>query len=334
MALRFCDSFDHYSSADIPKKYTANFSGSIGSTYGRFNKGLHFGTMSEYVTRGLDSQSTWIVGMALRVGSIASQRTLLGILNGSTAQIYLQIGADYRFRLYNGANTLLATSENTITTQTFYYIEIKVTVGATGSYELRVNGFSAGWMPHAVGQTRANSNPDTANTISLYGMYNTSTDIDDLYICDGTGTANNDFLGDVRIDAVMPTADDTPCEWLCSSGTSHFALIDEAAPNGDTDYIYSEVAGNQDTFQFAALPDLGNTPIKGVQMVSCARKDDASTKQMAQVARLGDVTQTGAAISLSDSYSYVRDVFPKDPEGNDWTVSSIQSARFGVKVVG
>ena len=63
----------------------------------------------------------------------------------------------------------------------------------------------------------------SANTVRV-GMLETTLigtlDIDDLYICDGTGSApHNTFLGDCRVDTLLPTADGTAQQWTPSTGT-------------------------------------------------------------------------------------------------------------------
>lgn len=77
------------------------------------------------------------------------------------------------------------------------FIEVKLTIADSGgSFEVRIN--ESVWVTFT-GDTKQSSTLATANRIILYSR-SSDCGIDDLYICDGTGSVNNTYLGDARVD--------------------------------------------------------------------------------------------------------------------------------------
>ena len=70
-----------------------------------------------------------------------------------------------------------------------------------GGFEVRVN--ETVWVTYT-GNTQSSSNAN-ANTLQLKGRYAHCAYMD-IYMCDGTGSRNNSYLGDCRIDTVRPSA--------------------------------------------------------------------------------------------------------------------------------
>ncbi len=68
-----------------------------------------------------------------------------------------------------------------------------------------------------------------------------------LYINDTDGAENNGYDGVVRMKSFVPTADDL-ADWLLSSGSDGFAMLNQTPQDGDTTYIYSNVNGDKSSF--------------------------------------------------------------------------------------
>lgn len=156
--------------------------------------------------------------------------------------------------------------------------------------------------------------------------------IDDLYVCDGQGTANNGFLGDCRVDSYLPTADGANTGLTPSSGTTHFSLVDDATPNDDTDYNESATVAAKDTYGFA---DIVHNPasVFGVQVNLNVKKDDAGFRQVKEVVHSGGTDFPGTAQALSTSYAYKSAIREVDPAtGAPWTKAGVNSAEFGMEI--
>lgn len=336
MALRFVDSFDHYATADFTQKWTSiTSSPTISSGTGRRGTNCFRGNTSAHeLSKTLDNQATWIVGFAFTPeGSTSGDEPILIFLDGASVQTDIRLRTDGTLRATRNGTTL-ATSSNALSAATTYYIETKVTISdASGVVEVRVNGSSTGWI-NITSQDTKNTANAYANVIRLKTVTNAAR-FDDLYVCDGTGSANNDFLGDVRVDCYLPSGNGNSSQLAGSDGnsTDNYALVDEASQNGDTDYVQSATASQKDTYAFA---DMSHTPssIFGVQVNMVAKKDDSGTRTICSVTRSGGSDTDGATQALATSYVDYREILETDPNtAAAWTRTNLNSAEFGVKVV-
>jgi hypothetical protein len=159
------------------------------------------------------------------------------------------------------------------------------------------------------------------------------TDFDDLYVCDGTGSAPaNDFLGDCRVEAIFPSGNGNSSVLVGSDGnsTDNYLLVDEAAPN-TTDYVESSTVTDKDTYAYGNLAATTGT-VFGVQPVPFAAKTDAGTRSIVSVARVSATEVDSAAKTLSTTYTYYPDVREAKPGGGAWAIGDVNGAEFGVKI--
>lgn len=336
MTLRFIDSFDHYATADISQKYSDSTFPSISSGNGRRGTScLRLGGTPNYVTRVLGAHATWIVGFAFKVGALPGSYLAFLLFNdSSTAHVDIRLGADGTLRATRNGTTL-ATSTNALSASTYYYIEVKVTIDdSAGAVEVRVNGSSTNWI-NITSQDTRNAGNASANVIRLQGMNGTSSaDFEDLYICDGSGSINNDFLGDVRVDCYLPNGNGNSSQLVGSdsNSTDNYQLVDETSQNGDSDYVQSATVNNKDTYTVA---DMSHTPtnIFGTQLNMIAKKDDSGTRSICSVCRSGGTDYDGDTQALGTTYVDYRQIRETDPATSSaWTRSNLNSAEFGVKV--
>lgn len=331
MALRFMDSFEHYATADLLQKYTTLTSTpSIGAT-GRNGNGLTMADVDR-LTLALDAQPTWIVGFAYKLDAASGDRAHLSFFDTATAQVELRIASQKMQLTRNG--TVLGTSTTTFVEDIWYYVEVKFTISDTvGVAALRVNGVSE---LNLTNQDTRNAGT-TANTLTWgtgVGGGAPTWIIDDVYVCDGTGAAPaNDFLGDCRVENLMPNGNGNSSQFDGSDGntTDNYLLVDEAVPNDDTDYVESPDVNDKDTYTYGNLVTTAGT-IYGVQPLPHLRKTDAGSRTFVSVARLAGTEVDSSARSVLDSYIYRPDVREAKPGGGVWTVSDVNSAEFGIKV--
>jgi hypothetical protein len=336
MTLRFIDSFDHYATADIGQKYSSSNGATISAGNGRRSTAsLRFSSPVGTVTRVLDSQGTWIVGFGLKFAALGGgDAAFLTFLDAGTNQVDIRLRADGTIRATRNG-TALATSTNALSAATTYYIEVKVLISDTvGTVEVKVNGSSTNWI-NITGQDTKNTANATANAVALSGASSGgNTDFDDLYVCDGAGSVNNDWLGDVRVDCYMPDGNGNSSQLTGSDGnsTDNYLLVDEASQNGDTDYVQSATVNQKDTYTFA---DMSHTPssIFGTQLNMISKKDDSGTRSIAAVTRSAGTDYDGSTQALGTTYVDNRDLREVDPATSAaWTRTNLNSAEFGVKV--
>jgi hypothetical protein len=337
MALRFCDSFDHYVTADLASKWTGG-SVTISAGNGRVGACLRrTGGQAETIT--IDAQATWFVGQAFKFSALPGSGTrsvIVDFADTGTSHVTFCLNSAGNIEARRGGvnGTLLGTGTFGLGTGVWYYIEAKVTINdSTGVAVLKINGVTD--LNLSGQDTRFGTNA-TANQITIGGQFGAppgNYDSDDLYICDATGSVNNDFLGDVRVEALLPSGNGNSSQLVGSDAdsTDNYLLVDEAAPNGDTDYVESSTPGDKDTYAYGNLAVTAGT-VYGIHLLPYAKKTDAGSRSIVSVSRLSATEEDGPVKSLSGSYQFLPDIRETKPGGGAWSVSDVNSAEFGVKV--
>lgn len=328
---RFVDSFKHYATADILLKWSA-FGGSTTIASGGRNGGncLRLPTLGN-VSKTLDNQATWICGFAFKIDQNPSGAalSLIAFLDSTTVQMNVQINTNGTLSVTRGG-TILTTTGSAVPLNTYQHIAFKATIhNTTGSYELRIN--DAAVLSGSGINTRTSAN-NYANVIRIGQQTNlgATTLVDDFYLFDGTGSTNNNFVGDVAIGCYFPDGAGDLTQWTPSTG-NNYQCVDDASQNGDTDYVSSASAGNYDLYTFGNISGAA-VSIYGVQRTLVARKDDAGTRTLKPSYKGGGVVYDGTGVNITTSYLCYSDTLETDPAtGVAWTNSGLNAAQFGVK---
>lgn len=340
MSLLFMDGFDHYVTADIAKKWTSNTGGTISSAAGRRGGGGIFFSMGSAngVSKTLSAVASWVVGVAVKYTTFPTNNvTLLRFYDAGTAQCSLHVNPDGTLSVVRGTSTAVTggTSVSALTLNTEYYIEMKVTIAdsiGANSCKVRINGVDV--ITVATGQDLKSTANATANQIALMNAASSGSSgvvMDDCYICDSSGSTNNDFLGDCRVDTLYPTSDGSYGAFTPSSGSTHYSLVAENAPDTAT-YVSSSNPGDKDTYDFQNVAPVTGT-IMGVQVNNAALKDDAGARSVANLVRSVSTDAQSATVALSTSQLIYSSIHETDPATSaPWTESGINAAEFGTTV--
>ena len=204
MALRWIEGFEGFGAltgasliTEVDKKYDdVNMSASVLQAGRGGGSSLNIGpTQAHYIAKLFDDQQTWIIGCAFHTPASFSgtSRVMIQLLDGGvsgTIQMNLRLLNDGLLIDRNG--TVLDTIPSLFATNTWYYIEFKVKIdNTTGTYEVHVNGSSVG-TPGSSADTQFTANA-FANAVKIWNTEGTPW-YDDIYILDGTGGENDDFL--------------------------------------------------------------------------------------------------------------------------------------------
>jgi hypothetical protein len=343
MTLLFCDSFDHYTS--VAAKWpiaTGTFQG-IGAFGRNGSNGLRCGAVSRPngQRRNLGANyGTLIAGHAAKPNGIADMgRAWLVLYDAGIPQVSLGMdGATGRIRVWRGdTGAVIGTGASSWPNGVFRYVEVKVVFHPTaGSVTVRVDGNAdltlAGINTAPSGNAYANQVGWREAGPSANGP---SADIDDFYLCDTGGAVNNDFLGDVRVQAVLPAGAGTYTEWDGVTGSAtHWQAQAQNPPDDDASYVSDSlaVAGHRDTYAMGDVTPTSGT-VAGVQVSAWARKDDAGVRTLATMVRSGGADAAGATVSLQTGYAFVTQMFETDPGGAAWTIATVNGSEAGVKAV-
>ena len=345
MALRFIDGFSHYATSDVQKKWSSQVTTGVAPaiTAGAGRRGssalrLVSPSGASNVTRIIDAQASWVLGFAFRVSALfGSTRQIAAFQDAGTAQCELRLSTTGILSVTrNGSALTSGASTLKLPVGEYVFIEWKVTIAdsiTAGSCKVRVNG--ADWVTVATGQDTKNTANATADRVvlgvdgSIFGSGNI--DFSDIYLCDAAGSANNDFLGDRKIETLFPTADGNYTQLTCSTGSSHFALVDENPPN-TSDYNSSSTVGNKDTYGMSDLsPAVG--AVAGMQINVAALSDDGGAKSIAPTLRSSTTDADGTSQAITAALMIYRSIFETDPAtAVAWTGTGLNAAEAGAKV--
>ena len=216
----------------------------------------------------------------------------------------------------------------------FYYMELQVTIddSPNGQAEARVNGVT--WVSVVNGDTKNTANA-SANVLQLHGAGGgtaRTANYDDLYLCDDAGSYNKDFLGDVRVEVIMPEGAGATTDWTPLVG-ANWEDVDEIPPDDDTTYVATATATDVDTYEFGDVTPTTGT-VLAVTTYMFARKDDAGARVINSVVRpVATDYASGASHSVGDSYAYYSDLYEENEEvAGVWTIATVNASEFGIKL--
>jgi hypothetical protein len=342
MSLIFVEGFDYLNA--IEDKYTVNDVADVDltGTVTRFDSGfsVRIEDIGDYFDIPITPSNEVYVGWADYRGALPSS-------SGSTWLMF-RGDADFRngdvritttgaIQLVDADGTVRATSSvGVVEANRWHFYEVKFKVidsCAAGDFSVRIDGTEVVSIGAGFDLKRANNSTTNTYTLRFSGITDTFSYWDDIYVCNNSGSVNNTFLGDSRIDTLYPDSDGNANQFDGSDGNSvnNFELVDEAQNDGDTTYVESSTATEKDQYGFDAIAE--PTTIHGVSVCSVARKDDAGARTGKIITRSGGADYEGSEFTPSTSYGYFDEIWEEDPDTSTaWTESGINAAEFGIKV--
>lgn len=350
MAVRYIDGFDSYSRSNIGLKWDtiADTSSTllVGSSYGRYgSNGVRIGDNAS-IAKAITPTQTLIIGFAFKVGFTmdTDHRILCALFSSTNLQCELRINTSNQLELMHGGTAYsggAGVSGVVLSPGVGYFVEWKIKISTSitsGDCVVNLNGVQILSLPTS--SNCADGGGTTANIVQLgqgaRGLFTTNyqVDVDDFRILDGSGSINNSFLGDRRVEVLFPDADGTDTGvWAVTGAGSAHAAVNEVDPDADTSYISSGTAGSLQTFTFA---DLSDTPdsVAAVQLSIVARKDDAGSRTVEPMILISGTEYDGSTAGLADSYVLYSSVFELNPSTSAaWTGTQVNALEAGVKLV-
>ncbi len=134
--------------------------------------------------------------------------------------------------------TSLSTSTSSISSNSVHYLEFDITIGSSGSYHVWLDGLS---IISGIGNTQAGTAANHVNGMAFALDINATLAVDDLYLFDTTGSANNAvLLTNPRIETQYPTGDAESRQFTNSAsllGYAYSATSNTDAPGANTIYL-------------------------------------------------------------------------------------------------
>lgn len=334
VASIFRDSFDQYSGSTQPvgvqSKWTS-VNGNIGLTTGRF--GGQAATCGNAVSSAsMDSAVSSFSAQFGYSGAGSTGRTygIVRFRSGTTYMVGVGFNADGSVFVARetglNAGTILGTSAaGVVPINTYVTIDFECVISDTVG-EARVYVDSTLVLSLSNVDTR-NGTPTTVNTVVLGDGVSAATKIDDLIVI--SGASKLPYL--LRAETIAPDSDGATLNLVPSTGTSHFAVVDEL-PASATDYLSGSTAGELDLL---GLSNLASTPdsIQELVIVGLLQKTDVTARSMALGVKSGATTSDGANFALNASGLRHERVLDTDPDTSAaWTAAAVNALQVQPKV--
>lgn len=268
----------------------------------------------------LGTEFTWHHGFSFD-GLPGSDTIFLQFMEGSTVHVDVRLTASGTIRVTrNGTSLGLGTA--VLSPDTFYQLVIHVKIhDSTGEVHLWVEGVSD---ISATGLDTMNGGTGICNSYSIHGRFGWTTRHDDIHIWSG-----NDNKGISWVEGALPDADGAHDDWTTSSGTDHFPLVDDAAPD-ESSYVYSDTAGLRDSYEFPDVATVPTSTVLAVGLTVVSKKLDIGARSLAPSVRVDGADFDAADASPSLSLGRVMGVWDENPDTTaPWTVSEVNAAEGG-----
>lgn len=333
MTIYWQDGFDVYNNSGEFQWVYSGASGNIQTSGGRFGGGAwqQSSTNPGFNVAVPNLTDVWMSFACYLYAADNSER-IVAAANCTTGGqqvllLYNDLTSTWRFDRGRGQATL-GSAVASIGQGVWHWIDMRVKFdGSAGVVELWIDDQqvinATGLNTIATGgQTSLQymSIADTASTVSKSFYF------DDLMIASFR-------VGDTRIETLVPNSDAGPNDGTPSTGTSHYACVDEAQWSG-SDYItLPNVSGDKELFGHAALSTTPAT-IHAVRVLTADQKTDAGSFNIRHVVKSSATEGASASdIPLLISTYFHGTIFEQDPNTSAaWAYGAVNSASFGYKV--
>ena len=337
MALLIIEGFDWASSTDdITKKYQST--GTIGLVTPRDGVGNAISLSGDKaaISKNFTGSTTLIIGFAFK-SSFGGDHTLFTLNDNQICFRTSSSRTINAWRPDGGGWSQVFSTIDALEANTWMYLEFKIVLntGSTGSVEIRKNG--ALYYQDSTLTTSPVSTPwsniyfgESPNAV--FGN-DSNCSIDDIYVCNDSGSMNNDFLGDCKVSTLFPNADGGVNEFTPSTGTDHYAVIDET-PLTTTDYLTSTIAGQKEFFNITSLSE-NPVNVYGIEVNSYWEKTGIDTKTAKVLLKSNTTEVASDEVGLPYGSQLMSTlIVEQDPDTNtNWNQTSINAVQIGAESV-
>lgn len=278
--------------------------------------------------------NTWTIGFGLKVETVGNQGIIIS--NGTGPQMLVQVNAGTTtgaFTLVTKRDvTTLATSPELLIGK-WYYVEIQAVVrtSTNGSVAIKIDGAA---FSSVASVNTAFQAIDGADRVTFSFGSGGVTNMDDIYVRD-----DSTYLGPQVIAGALANGDGASLQWTPSTGSSHFALVDDSLTSpSDSDDNSSNVDGDVDLYEFANMTTLATAAtINGVAVVADMKMKSSGAREV-NVRYRASGGSTGDFDTFevgSRSFTEVMTIEAQNPQtAAPWTKTEIDGGQFGIVNIG
>jgi hypothetical protein len=291
------------------------------------SKGKSFGLFVEPVDMGLGTPAAF-----LQLYYTAAAANTAGTSHG---QLNFRISTDGRLQVYRGSTYVVASDVLLAQTDPGLFASgVEVAIEGEVYIDDTVGRVKV-WVDNDLvlnftGDTQAQATDQISGAwLWSDGNGTSAVFLDDFWMWD---TDAKPTVAPIRSVQLKPSGDTGTNQWTPSTGTSHFAVVDDATMyDAPTDYLSGSTVGDVDEL---ALPDLAYSPaqIAAVQVVGMALKTDATAREINLGVSHNGTISDGPNYALSASTQLHRRIMAKNAADTDWTQANINDLKLRAKV--
>lgn len=338
------DGFDWYNgvagAGGFATRWTTVNSGASSMQTGRFGGQCVRFANGRNSKIGIAAGSSFSFQFGMRFSSMptnasTTQNGHFWLYNGSTPQCGFGVQPDGSIVLgrYSADFTCVALAQSAggvIINNQWHDVEIEIVISDTvGRISLWIDSVKVAEITNADTKNHASSaNADWVGLGSrVFSNTGGTVDFDDFH---GIDSATKPAVLQ-KIETEILVSDGGTLQWVPSTGSSHYAVVDEAQVN-TADYLQASAVGDLDILNWA---NLSNTPssIVNVQHVLIAARTDAAARSIYCGIGSSGTNSQGSALSISTTISaYLRNDAVDPHTGAAWTKSGLDAATLRLEV--
>lgn len=243
----------------------------------------------------------------------------------STVKLELRVTSAGNLQAYDtGGVQLGSDGATTLSTGTWYRIEVQVGTGAAASYEIKIDGVS-----ELSGTGDLNTGNNLECTLGKQANRNSQT-VDFYY--DDVRVSDSAFPGAGEVKVLKPTADGSTQQWTAGTGASDWQEVDEI-PTSDAEYVQSTAgAGEIALFAMQDTATVGITGTVNALINFCRTREDATVTSSNFIRLKSGATSSDNTSGLNGSTTVVSrgKAFDVDPDtAVAWTLSGVDAIECG-----
>lgn len=239
--------------------------------------------------------------------------------------VQLCLTASRTLRVKRNGTTLI-TGTAVLALATWYQLEVHLKIGDAGTGQCHVKVDTVSDISDTTLDYK-NGGTGAVDSFKLFGAAGNAFRYDDIHDWSGS-----DFKGNTRVLGRLPVADGNYHAWAPLSGSSHTAMVDDPAPDGDATYVSSDTTGQRDSFEMQPLGIPASATVYAMGITAIARKLDVGARLLNLFNRVGSTDTHGSDLSPTFDYGALQEAWEDNPvTATAWTVADVDGAEAGVR---
>jgi len=254
-----------------------------------------------------------------------SDLSLMEFKEGSTNHVEVYLSATTRFLRIKRNGTTVVTGTHALSLNTWHQIVVHIKTGnaAVGQVHTWVDGVAD------ISDTTSdflNGLTGAIDNFTIRAAFGNRVRFDDIHDWSG-----NDNKGNSRVLGRVAMADGFHADWTPLTGTDHAAMVDDATPDGDTTYNYSDTTANRDSYEMQPLGIPATATIYAYGVTAIARKLDVGSRVLKIFHRFSGTDQDGSNQNPGFDYSGLQEFWETNPDtAAPWTVAEVDATEAGI----